>query len=229
MAKKWEKHTPKGKKLPEHVSKSAALNNVLAAHLEKQGHPLVTGAISLATRFGWPALKWFGGQVAGMFPYVGLSYLMNRGGGGEAPQTGSAPQPGTTPLSSGPMPPMSQPVNPQYNPPNVHSTAQRPRPEFMPFNTQQAMPGLPHSQPAGMSAKIGAAAMNAATRTPAMSSPVPQKKASLGTPFTDGMLMFCIEKGLSGEQVADLMQKGAELEGRQGQECQGLLERMLES
>jgi uncharacterized membrane protein YebE (DUF533 family) len=55
-----------------------------------------------------------------------------------------------------------------------------------------------------------------------------EKKASLGTPFTDGLLFACQEMGLNGEQVADVLQKGASYEGKLGEECSSLINRMLE-
>lgn len=57
-----------------------------------------------------------------------------------------------------------------------------------------------------------------------------QKKASpsrLGTPYTDGFLMYCIEQGFSGEKVAELIEKAASREGRIGQECKQFLEKVL--
>jgi hypothetical protein len=54
-----------------------------------------------------------------------------------------------------------------------------------------------------------------------------EKEAQLGTPFTDGLLQFCLERKLDGEQVADLLEKGAQAGGWIGEECQGLLDRMV--
>jgi hypothetical protein len=49
----------------------------------------------------------------------------------------------------------------------------------------------------------------------------------LGTPFTDGFLSFCIKHKLDGEKVAEMIEKGAALEGKTGQECKGFLDRVL--
>jgi hypothetical protein len=49
----------------------------------------------------------------------------------------------------------------------------------------------------------------------------------VGTPFMDGFLRFCMEKELSGDQVADLLEKTAERKDRAGGEARGLIERML--
>lgn len=49
----------------------------------------------------------------------------------------------------------------------------------------------------------------------------------LGTPYTDGFLMYCIEQGFNGEKVAELIEKASEVEGRPGQECKQFLEKVL--
>ena len=54
-----------------------------------------------------------------------------------------------------------------------------------------------------------------------------QKEAQLGTAFTDGFLHYCLENELSGDQVATMLEKGASLPGQVGNECRGLVDRML--
>jgi hypothetical protein len=49
----------------------------------------------------------------------------------------------------------------------------------------------------------------------------------VGTPFMDGFLRFCLDQELTGNQVADLLEKTAEQEDRAGEEARGLIERML--
>lgn len=53
------------------------------------------------------------------------------------------------------------------------------------------------------------------------------KEAAVGTPFTDGILQFCLNHQLSGEQVADVLEKGAQVEGPVGEECRQLIDRMI--
>ena len=49
----------------------------------------------------------------------------------------------------------------------------------------------------------------------------------IGTPFMDGFIRYAIEKDLTGEQMADLLEKAAEEKGRLGEEARGMLDRML--
>jgi hypothetical protein len=54
----------------------------------------------------------------------------------------------------------------------------------------------------------------------------PKRAAAVGTPFTDGFFKFCIDQDLDGEQVAEMLEKGAQASGRTGKECRGLLDRI---
>jgi len=49
----------------------------------------------------------------------------------------------------------------------------------------------------------------------------------IGTPFTDGFLQCCLNARLSGDQVAELLEKGAELKDKVGEECRGFIQRMM--
>jgi hypothetical protein len=49
----------------------------------------------------------------------------------------------------------------------------------------------------------------------------------LGTPFMDGFIRCCVEQDLSGEQVADILEKAAKSEGKLGEEARGMIDRML--
>lgn len=49
----------------------------------------------------------------------------------------------------------------------------------------------------------------------------------LGTPFMDGFIRACMEKDLSGEQMADILEKAAESKGKLGEEARGMIDRML--
>lgn len=55
-----------------------------------------------------------------------------------------------------------------------------------------------------------------------------ESEVRLGTAFTDGFLKFCLDQGLTGDQVADMLEKGAEQNSRTGSECRGLLDRIAE-
>ena len=48
----------------------------------------------------------------------------------------------------------------------------------------------------------------------------------LGTPFTDGFLQCCLDAKLSGEQVANVLEKAAAGKDRPGEECRGFIQRM---
>jgi hypothetical protein len=54
----------------------------------------------------------------------------------------------------------------------------------------------------------------------------PKRAEALGTPYTDGFFKFCLDRGLDGEQVAEMLEKGAQADGRLGDECKGLLDRL---
>lgn len=49
----------------------------------------------------------------------------------------------------------------------------------------------------------------------------------IGTPFMDGFIRYCVEKDLSGEQMADILEKAAEGKGKLGEEARGMIDRML--
>jgi hypothetical protein len=53
-----------------------------------------------------------------------------------------------------------------------------------------------------------------------------KRAEAVGTPFTDGFFKFCLDRGLDGEQVAEMLEKGAQVNGRLGEECKGLLDRL---
>jgi hypothetical protein len=54
----------------------------------------------------------------------------------------------------------------------------------------------------------------------------PKRAEAVGTPFTDGFFKFCMDSKLDGEQVAEMLEKGACAGGRLGEECRGLLGRL---
>ena len=56
-----------------------------------------------------------------------------------------------------------------------------------------------------------------------------KKEAALGTAFTDGFLVRCMQYGLDGEQVATMLEKGAGMDGRMGQECKDFLDRLAKA
>ena len=56
-----------------------------------------------------------------------------------------------------------------------------------------------------------------------------KKEAALGTAFTDGFLVRCMQYGLDGEQVAVMLEKGAGMDGRLGQECKDFLDRLAQA
>jgi hypothetical protein len=49
----------------------------------------------------------------------------------------------------------------------------------------------------------------------------------IGTPFMDGFIASCMKRDLSGDQMADLLEKAAESKGRLGEEARRMLDRML--
>ena len=49
----------------------------------------------------------------------------------------------------------------------------------------------------------------------------------IGTPFMDGFIAYCMQKDLTGDQMADLLEKAAEDKGKLGEEARGMLDRML--
>ena len=53
------------------------------------------------------------------------------------------------------------------------------------------------------------------------------KEASLGTPFMDGFLMVGMKRNLSGEQMADVLEKAATLKGKIGDEARTFIERAI--
>lgn len=55
----------------------------------------------------------------------------------------------------------------------------------------------------------------------------PAEDVRLGTPFTDGFLKFCLDQGLTNDQVADMLEKGAARDDRVGTECRGLIDRIV--
>jgi len=61
--------------------------------------------------------------------------------------------------------------------------------------------------------------------------PIVEKEAGsdqrIGTPFMDGFIRACIERDLSGEQMADILEKAAECSGTLGDEARGMIDRML--
>lgn len=172
IAKRWDKHTPKGKKLPEHVKKSdfgraagqaiGAAGNAVGQGLEAAGGGVSAllrklnldpgGALALGGMQPGTALKTLGAGAAGAGS-IGAYGLYNMLKGKEKAEASTKPTPGT--------------------------------------------------------AESGG------------------KEAAIGTAFTDGMLTFFLEKGLDGDQVATLLEKGATIEGRTGEECKSFIDRML--
>ena len=53
------------------------------------------------------------------------------------------------------------------------------------------------------------------------------KEAQLGTPFMDGFLLQCSEAGLNESQVADVIEKAAQLDNQIGEECRVFLDRLV--
>jgi hypothetical protein len=66
-------------------------------------------------------------------------------------------------------------------------------------------------------------------KEPAFEKKEEKKEAALGTPFTDGFLVRCMQYGLDGEQVAVMLEKGAGMDGRLGQECKDFLDRLAQA
>jgi len=54
-----------------------------------------------------------------------------------------------------------------------------------------------------------------------------KKEAQLGTPFMDGFLLQCAETGLNESQVADVIEKAAQLDNQIGEECRVFLDRLV--
>lgn len=50
---------------------------------------------------------------------------------------------------------------------------------------------------------------------------------AIGTPYTDGILSWCLKNNCNAEQVLDVFEKGAAQEGVAGQECKAFLDRLL--
>ena len=52
---------------------------------------------------------------------------------------------------------------------------------------------------------------------------------ALGTPFMDGFLSRCLELNLNADQMSDLLEKGAAVEGQVGEECKQFTDKVLKS
>lgn len=180
IAKRWQKHTPKGKDLPEHVKKSA--------------HDAISSALGSADT----ALQDLGHWSAGKLEGVGLPQLKEYLSGGAS---------------------KAKPFVAQ-GPGALNALMQHEAP----------LPGK--ARLAGLGT-VGAGALGAYGLYRVLKSLLGSKQeqqpkmaeAKIGTPFTDGFLSFCIDHKLNGEQVADMLEKGAALTDRTGAECRGLLER----
>lgn len=54
-----------------------------------------------------------------------------------------------------------------------------------------------------------------------------KQAAAIGTPYTDGILSWCLKNNLNSNQVLDMLEKGAAQTGKPGQECKAFLDRLL--
>lgn len=54
-----------------------------------------------------------------------------------------------------------------------------------------------------------------------------KEAAAIGTPYTDGIVSWCLTNHLDANQVLDVFEKGASQEGKTGQECKAFLDRLL--
>lgn len=50
---------------------------------------------------------------------------------------------------------------------------------------------------------------------------------AVGTPFMDGFLSFCVNNNLDCARVADLLEKGAQVQDRTGQECRSFIDKLV--
>ena len=214
MAKRWAAHTPKGKKLPKHVHhKKGGLLSSLSEKDAGVFHDVLTN---------------FGRMTANTAKHVGMPGLKNwtQGAGEDVKGNATGLVAAIRKLFPGvPADPGKIDVSDLKN------------------NLNKAIEAREHalgSAAAGVGAiGVGAPVLyNAFTNTD-----LPQETSlntgkgdtsdegtkvseCIGTPFTDGFLQCCLDKKLSGEQVATLLEKGAELKDRTGEECRGLIERM---
>lgn len=213
IAKRWDKHTPKDAKLPPHVDhadspssssateKAADASSSIARFLARIGKP-VAGA---AERIGVPHLSQFASTHRKGNAMLGAGTLGAAGalGIGGAAAAGAF---GPTDLSE--------------------LQAQE--------KAGAAAPSTPGMKALGSGLKalgggIKAMGGNKSPRSNgSLKGNASLKHAeSIGTPFMDGFFQACFDYKLSGEQVASLIEKGAELEGPPGEEIRSFMERMV--
>lgn len=77
----------------------------------------------------------------------------------------------------------------------------------------------------GLSKVAHAAGLDYTALTEKTSPKVATSTERVGTAFTDGFMHFCMQRQLSGEHVADLLEKGAEMQGQIGDECRSFMDR----
>lgn len=198
VAREFAAHTPKGKKLPEHVKKAAAVMNLklTLSMLKAAGGPgVLNQAMQWVGRMASPVLK------ETIAPVRGLAGRIGAGGG-----IGSS-------LAN-----------------SVHAPlmgAER----FVGQAGRAGQVGDAAAQSLGKGL-LGGGALLGGAGLMMRGGGQPQMEAqasdqSIGTPFTDGFLSYCLQNKLATEQVVDLLEKGAQQDGRTGEECKAFLDRML--
>jgi len=201
IAKRFQKHTPKGADLPEHVKKSAQ-EAIAEALGEKQAAP-----------FGYDVKRLQ--EAGGRLYEAGLKGLGNLGA-----------------HTSSVLGDLGIPH------PERYITTGSPKASFT-ADLIKVLGGASGPLPTDAlrrarlvgAGTLGAGALGAYGLYRGLKSLLGKKEepktaeVRIGTGFTDGFLKCCLDKGLTGEQVADMLEKGAELKDRTGSECRGLLER----
>lgn len=227
IAKRWDKEYPEKKKMPEHVKKSTARID-MDALLKRAGIESMFPAIG----------RWAQPMVSSATPYLssaakGLRSVAGKtmGAGKVTSALGSAGKgianygtsiaehasPGVTAGMGGSMGSFA---------PGIGKTTE----ELA--AGQNAMSTLGKAT-AGTAAGLGALGVYGVMhkkQPPQQEDPnLKQAEAGIGTPFTDGILKYCLDQKMDADKVIDLLEKGASQSGKTGSECKAFLDRLLEA
>ncbi len=227
IAKKWDKEYPskhEGKsKLPEHVKKSTARLDIGALakragmfdSIGRLAQPLVSTATPYAAT-GMQGLRKAVGSTLGAGKVTSALGSAGKAVGQYGKDIAEHASPGTTAGMGGSLGSFA---------PGIGKTTE----ELA--AGQDAMSTLGKTT-AGVGAGLGALGIHGMMKRKEEEEQQPKQAnvdEAIGTPFTDGLLKYCLATRLDANQVVDLLEKGAAQEGRTGQECKAFLDRLLEA
>lgn len=227
IAKRWDKEYPDQKDLPEHVKKSSVEQRLILHSAIKLASQVKQGGVmDLIERLG-----------AKVGPMVGEHVMSPVAKGVESVAGGSLGSFGAG-LAKKVAPYTQKATSYLNNAGNMPNKVMSEAGDLLDTTHAVDMSHMGHMGPATMptaaspnaARNIGLATVGGVGGLGAMGMlghANRDKEASIGTPYTDGVLSWCLKNKLNSEQVLDLLEKGAEQTGKAGQECKAFLDRLL--